>query len=102
MTTTELLSELELQGITLAVIDGNLRCEGVGSALSEDLVAELREHKAEIISLMKCGQCGTPLSGPLDQFWRALLDAGPVHLCSAECVFEAWPWRMEVVSDNRN
>ena len=102
MTATELLGELELQGITLAVADGNLRCEGIGSVLSEDLVAELRERKAELLSLMKCGQCWTPLSGPLNKFWRVLLGSGPVYLCSASCAFQAWPWLMGVADGNRD
>jgi tubulysin polyketide synthase-like protein len=100
MTAAELLSALASQGITLAVADGNLRCEGVGSDLSEDLVAELRERKAELLSLMTCGQCGIPLVGPIISYWRVLLETGPIYLCSVECVFKAWPWRMEVVDGN--
>jgi hypothetical protein len=102
MTAAELLSALASQGITLTMADGNLRCEGVGSDLSEDLVAELRERKAELLSLMTCGQCGTPLAGPLNEFWSVLYDTGPIYLCSALCVLRAWPWRMEVADGNRN
>jgi hypothetical protein len=102
MTTAELLGELELQGITLAVTDRNLCCEGVGPPLSEELAAELRKYKAEILSLMVCGQCGTPLAGPLNKFWRVLLETGPIYLCSAGCVLKAWSWRMEVADGNHD
>jgi hypothetical protein len=101
MTTAELLNDLQARGITL-VVDGNLRCQGKKSALTSELLEALREHKAEILSLMKCGWCGTPLGGPVNQWWRVLLDAGPVYLCSASCVFKAWPWRMEVGSGNHS
>lgn len=96
MTVIELLELVESQGVTLAAEGNELCCEGEALALTPELIAELRAHKAEIISLMKCAQCGTLLSGPLNQWWRVSRDAGPVYLCSASCVFETWPWRMEV------
>ena len=95
MTASDLLSEVEAKGIILTVDGGNLHYQGSKSALTPELIAELRAHKARIISLMKCGQCGTLLSRPLNSCWRALLDSGPTYLCSASCVFKAWPWRME-------
>jgi hypothetical protein len=94
MTAVELLRELELQGVALLVAGSDLRCEGDGPPLSPQLIKELRERKAEILSLMKCGQCGALLSGQTNNFWRVLLDTGPVYLCSVACVFKAWPWRM--------
>ena len=100
MTVSELLNEVQARGITLVVDSGSLRCWGEESALTPELIKELREHKAEIISLMKCGQCGTLLSGPLSSWWRVLLDSGPIYLCSVSCVFEAYPWRLEVSHDH--
>jgi hypothetical protein len=100
MTAVELLTELELQGVMLFVAGDDLRCEGDGAPLSPQLIKELRERKAEIVCLMKCGQCGTPLSGPINKFWRVLLDTGPVYLCSASCALKAWPWRTEVADGN--
>jgi hypothetical protein len=102
MTINELLNEVQAKGIILTVDDGSLHYQGNKSVLTPELIGELRVNKVEIISLMKCGQCGTLLSGPLNKWWRVLLDAGPVYLCSASCVFEAWPWRMEVAHGDRN
>ena len=93
MTVSDLLSEVQARDVTIVVDSGNLRCQGEESSLTPALIEELREHKAEIISLMKCGQCGTPLAGPVGEWWRVLLDAGPIYLCSASCVFKPWPWR---------
>jgi hypothetical protein len=95
MTANELLSEVEAKGIILAVDGGSLHYQGSKSALTPDLIAELQAHKARIISLMKCGQRGILLSGPLNSWWRVLLGPGPIYLCSAPCVFKVWPWRME-------
>jgi hypothetical protein len=89
MTAVELLRELELQGVTLLADGSNLRCEGNGPPLSPKLIKELRERKAEILSLMKCGQCGTLLAGQINRFRRVLLDTGPVYLCSVTCVHQA-------------
>jgi hypothetical protein len=95
MTANDLLSEVEAKGIILTVDGGSLHYQGSKSALTPDLIAELQAHKARIISLMKCDQCDTLLSRPLKSCWRVLLDSGPIYLCSASCVFKAWPWRME-------
>jgi TubC N-terminal docking domain len=100
MTVSELLNEVEARGITLVVDRGNLRCRGEESSLTPELIEELRERKTEIISLMKCGQCGTVLSGQINKFWRVLLDSGVTYLCRGECVFKAYPWKMEVRHDN--
>ena len=102
MTANELLSEVEAKGIILTVDGGSLHYQGSKSALTPELIAELQAHKARIISLMKCGQCGALLSGLLNGWWRVLLDSGPIYLCSASCVFKAWPWRREVADDNRD
>jgi hypothetical protein len=98
MTTTELLDEVQARGITLLVDSGNLRCQGEESSLSLELIKGLRERKAEILSLMQCGWCKVPLAGPVNSWWRVLLDSGPIYLCSASCVHQAWPWRGVQVS----
>jgi hypothetical protein len=98
---TELLNQVHAKGIILTVDGDKLHYKGNKSALAPELIEELREHKAEIIALMKCGQCGSLLVGPISSYWRVLLDPVPVYLCSAECVFKAWPWGMEVTNDNR-
>jgi hypothetical protein len=98
----KLLNEVQVKGITLTVDGDKLHYKGNKSALTPELIAELREHKAEILSLMKCGKCGTPLAGPVDQCWRVLLSTGAVYLCTAACVLDAYPWRMEVANDNCN
>jgi hypothetical protein len=95
MTVPELLDEVEARDIILVVDSDNLRCQGEESALTAELIGALREHKAEIISLMQCGWCGTLLSGPLNEWWRVLDNGQCTYLCSASCVFEAWPWRMD-------
>lgn len=96
----ELLNELQTKGITLTVDCDKLHYKGNKSALTPELIEGLRKHKTEILSLMACGHCGTPLAGPLSQFWRVLLETGPVYLCSASCAFQAWSWRMEVANGN--
>jgi hypothetical protein len=98
----ELLNELQTKGITLTVDCDKLHYKGNKSALTPELIEGLREHKAEILLLMKCGQCGTPLAGPVNKWWCVLLDAGPIYLCSASCALKAWPWRMEVADDHRD
>jgi TubC N-terminal docking domain len=90
-----LLDEVQAKGIVLAVHDSAIHYQGPESALTPALIGRLKEHKAEIISLMKCGQCGTLLSGPLNKWWRILDNGRCTYLCSASCVFEAWPWRMD-------
>jgi hypothetical protein len=102
MTAIELLELVESRGVNLAVEGAELYCEGEVSVLTPELIEELRGHKSEILFLMRCGQCETPLAGPLNKFWRVLLDTGLVYLCSTSCVFKAWPWRMEVADDNRH
>jgi TubC N-terminal docking domain len=102
MTVSKLLSELEERSALLVRDGDKLLCKGNGGPLPADLLEELRDHKAEILSLMKCGQCGTPVTGPLNKYWRVLLDAGAVYLCSVPCVQRAWPWKMEVGHDNRD
>jgi hypothetical protein len=97
---TELLNQVQAKGVILTVDGDKLHYKGNKSALTPELIAELREHKTKIISLMKCGQCGTLLSGPLNKWWRVLLDSGPIYLCSASCVLEAYPWRLEVGHDH--
>jgi TubC N-terminal docking domain len=93
----ELLNQVQAKGIILTVDGDKLHYQGNKSALTPELIEELREHKAEIISLMKCAQCGTLLSGPLNSWWRVLHDTGAVYLCSASCVLKAWPWRDEAM-----
>ncbi len=97
----ELLNELRTKDITLTVDCDKLHYKGNKSALTPELIERLRKHKAEILSLIVCGQCGTPLAGPLNKFWRVLYSTGPIYLCSALCVLKAWPWQ-EVADGNRN
>ena len=94
-----LLDEVQAKGIALAVRDGTIHYYGPESALTPALIGRLKEHKAEIISLMKCGQCGTLLSGPLNKWWRILDNGQCTYFCSASCVFEVYPWRLEVGHD---
>jgi hypothetical protein len=94
MTAIDFLSEVQARGITLVVDGDNLRCQGDNAALTPDLIAELREHKTEILSLMICGQCRTPLTGPVNKLWRVMNDGETTYLCSPRCVHQAWPWRL--------
>jgi hypothetical protein len=100
MTVSQLLSALEVRGVSLVRDEDRLVCVGTGPPLPADLLEELRCHKNEVLSLLKCGRCGTPLAGPVNKWWRVLLDSGPIYLCSASCVHQAWPWRMEVGHDH--
>ena len=97
----ELLDELQTKGITLVADGDKLYYRGDKGSLTPEVIAELRAHKSEILFLMKCGQCGIPVVGPISRYWRVLLGSGPVYLCSAECAYRTWPWTMEVSSDNR-
>ena len=101
MTVSQLLSTLEVRGVSLVRDEDRLVCAGIGPRLPADLLEELRCRKNEILSLLKCGQCRRPLAGPINKWWRVLLDSGSVYLCSASCVHQAWPWRMEVDHDYR-
>jgi hypothetical protein len=91
----ELLNQVQAKGIILTVDGDKLYYQGNESALTPDLIEELREHKTEIISLMKCGQCGALLPGLLNKWWRILDNGQCIYLCSSSCVFEAYPWRLE-------
>jgi hypothetical protein len=55
-----------------------------------------------LLAKMLCGWCKAPLAGPVNSWWRVLLDTGPIYLCSADCVYKAWPWRLEVSHDRGN
>jgi hypothetical protein len=102
MRATQVLDEVQAKGVTLVVDGNNLRCKGSKAVVTPQLIAELREHKSEILSLAKCGRCRAPLAGPVNKFWRVLNDGQSTYLCSAECVFGAYPWRLEVAHDNRH
>jgi hypothetical protein len=92
----ELLNEVQAKGIILIREGDALHYQGQESSLTPALIGQLRERKQEIISLLKCGWCRKPLSGAINQWWRILLNAGPLYLCSASCVHESYPWRLEV------
>jgi hypothetical protein len=94
MTAVDLLNEVQARGITLVVGGGNLRCQGENAALTPELITELRDYKAEILSLLICGQCRSPLTGPVNKLWRVLNGGEATYLCSAQCAFEAYPWRL--------
>jgi hypothetical protein len=51
MVVAEVLSAVEQRGITLVVSEGNLRLRPA-SALTPELVEELRQHKAEILETL--------------------------------------------------
>jgi hypothetical protein len=103
MTLPELLTELQCRGISLVRDGDQVRCEGKGDSLPLELLQEVRERRAEILeSLGRCGWCKAPLAGPVSDYWRVVHDGGVSYLCSASCVFKAWPWRMEVADGNRD
>jgi len=52
MSVTSLLAELKAKGIEVRLEDGKPKLRGPQAALTEALVAELREHKAEIIAAL--------------------------------------------------
>ena len=101
MTVSQLLSALEVRGVSLIRDEDRLVCTGNGPPLPADLLEELRCHKNGILSLLKCGQCGTPLAGPVNKWWRILDNDRTICLCSASCVLKAYPWRLEVGHDHR-
>ena len=101
MTATELLGEAQTKDIIIMVAGDNIRCQGPESSLTPELIEGLRKHKAEILCMMTCGKCGTPLRGPMHKLWRVLYEGGVVYLCSSVCVHQAYPWKMEVSHDNR-
>jgi|SRR5919106_3403971 hypothetical protein len=94
MTATEVLDEVHAKGVALVVDGNNIRCKGDKAAVTPELTAVLKEHKSEILSLMKCGRCHAPLSGTINKLWRVLDGSKPIYLCSAECVFSAYPWKL--------
>jgi hypothetical protein len=103
MTLSELLTELQCRGISLVQAGDKVRCEGKGAPLPQELLQELQKHQAELLeSLARCGWCKAPLPGPVGDHWRVVHDAGVSYLCSASCVFKAWPWRMGVADGNRD
>ena len=95
MTASELLGEVQAKGITLLVDSDNLRCQGQESVLTPQLIAELREHKAEIICLMRCGKCQSPLVGAINKWWQIIDGDQTSYLCSALCAHQAYPWKLE-------
>jgi hypothetical protein len=101
MIVTELLEEARSKEIFIMVDGDNIRCQGPESSLTPELIEGLREYKADILSLMLCGQCGTPLGGPVHKLWRVLYDGGASYLCSPLCVHQAYPWKEEVSHDYR-
>jgi hypothetical protein len=100
MTVSELLTELQSRGVSLVRDGDQVRCEGKGAPLLPELLQELQDHRAELLeSLARCGWCKAPLTGPVGDYWRVVHDAWVSYLCSASCVFEAYPWRLEVGHD---
>jgi hypothetical protein len=87
MAAPEILDEVQARGVTLVVDSNNLRCKGDKAALTSGLITVLKEHKSKILSLMKCGRCHAPLSGPINKQWRVLDGSEATYLCFAECVF---------------
>ena len=59
MVVAEVLSAVEQRGVTLVVNEGNLRLRPA-SALTPELVEELRQHKAEILEALSSEVIQTP------------------------------------------
>jgi hypothetical protein len=92
MNVAELLAELESRGVSLVRDGDQMRCEGAGASLPPELCQELQEHRDELLeALSRCGWCRAPLVGSVKDYWRVVRNAGVSYLCSADCVFEAWP-----------
>jgi hypothetical protein len=90
MRAAERLEQVQSIGVRIEIDGDMIRCRGGGSRPSE-LIRELRECKDEILSLMVCGECGIPIAGQVNKFWRVLNGGDPTYLCSAECVFRCLP-----------
>ncbi len=55
MTACDLLADLGASGVELLVADGQIRARAPKGTLTQDLLGELRTHKAEIIALLAGG-----------------------------------------------
>lgn len=55
-----LLAELKQKGIEVRLVDGQPKVIGPRALLTDDLVATLRQHKAELVALLSRPQDSTP------------------------------------------
>ena len=61
MTTLALLEEIKTRRLHLELDGGNVFIEGDEDILTPDLLTELRAHKAELVALLFCRHCASPM-----------------------------------------
>jgi hypothetical protein len=78
MTAQELLTRLRSQGITLVVSGDGLKCRGKQSVVTSEVLETLRQHKSEVLALLRPVGDGQPppLERPpeTEQELRRLID----------------------------
>jgi TubC N-terminal docking domain len=79
VTTAELVAAVQAKGISLVVNGDKLQCKGKDSALTPELLGELREHKREImLMLAKMCFCVPPMRA-------AVIDSPACQHCGIAC-----------------
>jgi hypothetical protein len=88
----DIVADLDSKGISLVVDGDKLRCKGKQSALTPDLLEELRQHKAGILALLTRTACTCdPLPSQTGSDAQAQAGCGPqyerCHTCgySRQC-----------------
>lgn len=94
MTAAAVLAEASRAGVSLRLVDGKAK---VGEDVPPELLARLREHKAEIVAILAgnaCRWCGVPLAWP--QPVGIILGDGSAecHACADREV-----WRLHAAGD---
>ena len=63
MTASELLSQATAEGLTLELVDDQIRAQGPRSLLSR-WASELRQHREEVIAVLRRGPAPDPILAP--------------------------------------
>lgn len=81
MTPAELLRQVEQAGLKISLLEGNLKLEGATQNIAPELVAQLREHKAELLTWLGQRAASFPLTALQQAYYRGrspLFDGGGV------------------------
>src|SRR5262245_28470616 len=86
MTTHELIRDLAARGVALSADGDRLNIDAPGALLTDELLATIKERKAELLELLvaeRCPICGDGVEGQNGEHYRHIWCPTPGH-------FDSW------------